>query len=90
MPRVYLPALLRPLVGGASSVEVTGATLRAVIQDLDRRFPGVGDRVIETGAVRPDVLVAINADETRDLDAPVPADGEVHILPAIAGGAGGG
>ena len=31
-------------------------------------------------------MVAIDADEVRDLDAPVPAGSEVHILPAIAGG----
>ena len=41
MPTVFLPALLRPLAGGASSVEADGATLRAVIDDLDRQHPGL-------------------------------------------------
>lgn len=86
MPRVLIPALLRPLAGGASSVEVAGTTLRAVIDDLERQHPGLRDRVIEAGAFRPDVMIAIDADEVRDLDAPVASGSEVHILPAIAGG----
>ena len=86
MPRVLLPSLLRPLAENASSVDVDGATLRAVIDALDRRFPGIGARIVDAGEIRPDVMIAIGADETRDLDAPVAADGEVHILPAIAGG----
>jgi molybdopterin converting factor small subunit len=31
-------------------------------------------------------MIAIGADETRDPDAPVAADAEIHLLPAIAGG----
>lgn len=87
MAVVRLPGLLQPLAGGASTVEADGATLRDVFDDLERRYPGIGVRIIEAGEIRPDVMIAINADEVRDLDAPVPADGEVHILPAIAGGA---
>jgi molybdopterin synthase sulfur carrier subunit len=86
MPRVLLPALLRPLAGGASSVDASGATLRAVIEDLDRQFPGLRDRIVDAGTIRPDVMIAVGSDEVRDLDAPVPNGSEVHILPAIAGG----
>jgi sulfur-carrier protein len=86
MPRVFLPALLRPLAGGASSVEASGTTLRDVIENVDHQHPGLRERIIEAGAIRPDVMIAIDADEVRDLDAPVAADSEIHILPAIAGG----
>ncbi|MHB8682712.1 MAG: MoaD/ThiS family protein [Dehalococcoidia bacterium] len=86
MPRVLLPALLQPLAGGASSVAASGATLRTVIEDLDRQCPGLRDRIVDAGAIRPDVMIAIDADEVRDLDAPVSAGSEVRILPAIAGG----
>jgi molybdopterin synthase sulfur carrier subunit len=86
MPTVLLPALLRALAGGASSVEASGTTLRAVIEDLDRQFPGLRDRIVDVGMIRPDVMIAVDADEVRDLDAPVPNGSEVHILPAIAGG----
>ena len=87
MAVVRLPGLLQPLAGGASTVEADGATLREVFADLERRYPGIGARIIEAGEIRPDVMIAIDADEVRDLDALVPPGGEVHILPAIAGGA---
>ena len=86
MPRVHLPALLRPLAGDTSSVLVEASTVRGVIDALDRRFPGMGDRLIEKGAIRPEIIIAIAGDETRDLSAAVAADADVHILPAIAGG----
>lgn len=86
MVTVRLPASLQPLADGAARVESDGATLRAVIDDLDRRFPGIAERLLEAGAVRGDVMIAVGSDETRDLDAPLPDDSEVHILPAIAGG----
>ena len=86
MVTVRLPASLQPLAGGAASVQSGGATLRAVIDDLERHFPGMGERLVEAGAVRGDVMIAVGSDETRDLDAPLPDGAEVHILPAIAGG----
>jgi molybdopterin converting factor small subunit len=86
MATVFLTALLRPLAGGASSVQTDGATLRAVLVDLERRHPGLTGRIIDEGVIRPDVMVAVGADEVRDLNAPVAPTDEVHILPAIAGG----
>ena len=86
MPKVLLPALLRPFADGASSVDTSGATLRAVINDLVRQFPALQDRIVDAAEIRPDVMVAIDADEVRDLDALVSQASEVHILPAIAGG----
>jgi molybdopterin converting factor small subunit len=86
MPTVRLPSLLHPLTGGASSVEANGTTLRALIADLDRRFPGLGERVLDSDMLRSDVMLAVGSDEVRDLDVAVPDDAEVHILPAIAGG----
>jgi len=86
MATVFIPAVLRPLVGGVSTVEASGDVLRDVLADLDRQHPGILDRIVENGAFRPEVFVAIGSEEAFGLDAPVPAGAEVHILPAIAGG----
>ena len=86
MAVVWLPSLLRPLAGGASTVRAAGATLREVIDDLDRQHPGLRDRLIEGGAIRSEVALAIGSEEVSDLNAAVSDDTEVHILPAIAGG----
>ena len=86
MPTVRIPSLLQSLTAGVAEVEATGATLLAVIDDVDRQFPGIRDRVIEGQAIRQDVMIFIDGDEASDLDAPVPSASEVHLLPAIAGG----
>ena len=86
MTAVHLPAVLRPLAGGASTVEASGATLRALVADLERQYPALAGRVVDSVGLRPEVFLAINNEEAFGLDQPVPAGAEVHILPAIAGG----
>jgi molybdopterin converting factor small subunit len=78
--------MLQPLAGGFAAVEANGETLRAVLDDLERQFPGLGERIIEAGAIRADVILAVGTDEVRDLDTLIPSDTEVYIAPAIAGG----
>ena len=41
---VYIPALLQALTGGRSAVEVEGGTVGEVIDNLERLWPGIGDR----------------------------------------------
>jgi molybdopterin converting factor small subunit len=83
---VFIPALLRPLASGAAKVQATGTTLQDVLDDLERQHPGILARVVDGGAFRPEVFVAIDGNEAFGLDAPVSPTAEVHILPAIAGG----
>ncbi|MGB2695287.1 MAG: MoaD/ThiS family protein [Dehalococcoidia bacterium] len=88
MTVVWIPALLRPLAGGAETVRVSGATLREVIEDLDRQHPGLRDRLLENGLIRPEIALAVGSDAVSDLNASVADESEVHILPAISGGSG--
>jgi molybdopterin converting factor small subunit len=83
---VYLPSTLRPLAGGASTSPAAGATLRDVLDDLERQHPGIRERILDETGIRPDVMIAVGSDEVRDLNAPVGESSEVHILPAISGG----
>ena len=87
MPRVYIPALLRPLTGGCAEVEVEGATVRQIVANLEARYPGLQDRLVEGGRLRPNISVAVN-DEISPLGlmAAVPPSGEVHFITAIRGG----
>ena len=86
MAVVYLSAVLRPLAGGAQQVNATGSTVRGVIEDLVRQFPALSDRIIDEAGTRPEILLAVGADEIFDLNSPVAPDSEVHVLPAMAGG----
>ncbi|MEI6364994.1 MAG: MoaD/ThiS family protein [Actinomycetes bacterium] len=87
---VSIPTILRTYTAGAKSVEATGATLGAVINDLEAQFPGIADRLVDAGSLRRFVNIYINDEDVRFLggiDAEV-ADGDnVTVLPAVAGGA---
>ncbi len=87
---VRIPTTLRPMAGGASTVQVEGATLAEVITNLEAAHPGFRDRLLdESGALRKFVNVFVADDDVRylqGLDTPVPAGETVSIIPAVAGG----
>jgi molybdopterin synthase sulfur carrier subunit len=89
MPRVYIPTPFRDLTGGQGHVPADGATIAELIVDLDRRYPGLGDRICEAGAVRHHVNVFVNGQEMRCLQGEAtrlgPED-EVAFIPALMGG----
>lgn len=87
MIRVWIPSPLRDLFGGATTVEVPGATLREVFRELDARAPGFYERVVEDDHVRPELAIAINGDASGfPLFQVVPDGSEIAIIPAISGG----
>ncbi len=87
---IRIPTTMRPLSGGASTVQVEGATLRDVLQALDAAHPGFGERLFDdSGALRKFVNVFVADDDVRYLDGlgtPVPDGETVSIIPAVAGG----
>jgi molybdopterin converting factor small subunit len=86
---VRVAALLHTYTGGASVVTATGATLGEVLDDLDRRFPGLRFRVVdEQDRLRPHVRFFLNGADARDVAAPVRDGDEIYIVGALSGGAG--
>jgi molybdopterin converting factor small subunit len=87
MPKVLLRPPLRELAGGQSALEIEGATLREVISKLEASHPKLTGWVVdERGRVRPHVTLFLNG-ERAGLEAPVSATDQIHVLPAISGGA---
>lgn len=87
MPRVFIPPLLRDAAGGIADIDVEGATVRQIIAALETRYPGIRDRICTGDQLRPGLAVAINGTVSPiGLLQKVPADAEVHFLPAIGGG----
>jgi sulfur-carrier protein len=87
---IRIPTTLRPLSGGASTVQVDAGTLREVLAALDAAHPGFGDRLLDDeGTLRKFVNVFVADDDVRyldGLDTPVPEGETVSIIPAVAGG----
>ena len=88
--RVRIPTPLRRFTGGSEEVNVSGATIAAVVGDLERQYPGIKERICdEEGKVRRFVNLYVNGDDIRflsELDTPIKDGDEISIVPAIAGG----
>ena len=87
---VRIPTILRTYTDGAKQVEGTGATLDELLADLDHKYGGLRDRLIDGGSLRRFVNVYLNDEDVRfigGLSAPVTDGATVTVLPAVAGGA---
>jgi sulfur-carrier protein len=88
--KVRIPTPLRKLTNNEELVEVNAATIGDAIAELQSRYPGIKERLLdETGAVRRFVNVYVNEEDIRFLQNQQTRlkDGdEVSIIPAIAGG----
>jgi sulfur-carrier protein len=87
---VRIPTILRTYTGGQKSVEGSGATLDELFADLDGRYGGLRERLIDDSGVRRFVNVYLNDEDVRflgGLSAAVSDGDTVTVLPAVAGGA---
>jgi molybdopterin synthase sulfur carrier subunit len=87
---IRVPRELRAYCEGAAELTLSAPSVRAVLDELERRHPSLYSGICdETGAVRRHVNLFVNTDHVRDRDgldtALVPGD-EVVILPAVSGG----
>ncbi|CAB4636933.1 MAG: molybdopterin synthase sulfur carrier subunit [Actinobacteria bacterium] len=86
---IRIPTILRPYTKDQKSVQAEGANLGSLIADLDANYPGIGERLLENGALRRFINIYINDEDVRflgSLDAQVKDGDSVTILPAVAGG----
>ena len=87
MATVFIPSLMQGLTGGDETVEVEGATVREIVKNLDERYPGMKDRLVDKFRIKPNISVAVDGEVTPlGILEKVGEDSEVHFLPAIGGG----
>ncbi|MCW2848086.1 MAG: cysO 2 [Marmoricola sp.] len=95
---VRIPTILRTYTNGEKSVEASGATLTALIDDLEANHPGLKDRLLETKSdgdgeakidLRRFVNLYVNDEDVRftgGLETALNDGDQVVVLPAVAGG----
>lgn len=86
---VRIPAALRTLTGGADEVKAAGATVGDVIEDLEKRHPGLKDRLLDDKGVRRFINIYVGEEDVRftgGLGTELKAGEPISIIPAIAGG----
>lgn len=87
MSIVHVPSPLYSYTKNRSEVDADGATLGAVLEDLERRYPGIRFRLVdEQDRIRPTILFYVKGQVTRSLTQAVAAADEVHIIAALSGG----
>jgi molybdopterin synthase sulfur carrier subunit len=88
--RVRVPTPLRKFTKGADEVDAEAATVVALVDDLERQFPGIKERICdENGKVRRFVNVYVNGDDIRflqNMETSIKDGDSISIVPAIAGG----
>jgi MoaD family protein len=86
---VKIPTQLRAATGGASEVEVDGATVGEVLDAVFAAHGDLRERITQDGDLRRFVNVYVSGEDIRfqdGLDTELSDGDEVTILPAVAGG----
>jgi len=89
MPRIYIPPAMQSLTAGKEVVQVPGATVRQVVNNLEREFPGIKEKLYdpEEDSLLAGLAVTIDGEVGQlGLLERLEENSEVHFLPAIAGG----
>ena len=84
--KVLIPS---PLLSYTRTREIraSGESLRAVMEDLDRQFPGIRFRMIdEQDRIRPHIRIFVNGSQVDALDQPLTSTDAIQIIQALSGG----
>jgi molybdopterin converting factor small subunit len=87
--RIHIPTPLRQHTEGQAVVDGRGPTVKALLDHLGERFPGIAGRLFENGQLRRFVNVYLNDEDIRYLDnlgTAIKDGDELSIIPAVAGG----
>jgi molybdopterin synthase sulfur carrier subunit len=88
--KVRIPTPLRKLTAEQAEVESGGGTIREILDDLEKQFPGFKERMCDdNGELRRFVNVYVGEEDIRfleGLDTKIPEGELVSIIPAVAGG----
>ena len=84
--QVLIPSSLRSYTS-ATWVQARGSSLAEVLEDLDRKFPGLRFRMVdEQDRLRPHMRVFVDGQAVHDLAQPLRPDVDVNIVQALSGG----
>lgn len=86
---VRIPTPLRTLTGGNDEVKAAGGSVGEVIEDLEKNYPGLRDRLLDAKGVRRFVNIYVGEEDIRflqGLETALKGGEQISIVPAIAGG----
>lgn len=90
MATVRIPTPLRTLTGGKDEVEASGATIAELVENLESKYPGIRDRLLDEKGVRRFINIFVGDEDIRFLEGlktELKGNEQISVVPAIAGGA---
>ena len=87
MAKIFIPTMLQSMTAGVKQVDLDARNVRQIIERLEELYPGMKDRLVEDGEIRPNLAIAIDGDVAiMGMLEKVEENSEVHFVPAIGGG----
>jgi len=87
LAKIFIPTMLQSLTAGVKQVDLDARNVRQIIERLEELYPGMKDRLLEDGEIRPNLAIAIDGDVAiMGMLEKVGENSEVHFVPAIGGG----
>jgi MoaD family protein len=86
---VNIPTILRPLTDNQRRVELSGTTVRDIIENLEQQYAGIKEKLLAGEQVHRFINIYVNDDDirfTQGLATPVREGDSMTILPSVAGG----
>ena len=84
---VFVPTMLQTMTNGVKQIDMEADNVRQVIDRLETLYPGIKDRLVESGQIRSNLAVAIDGEVARmGLLEKIGEAREIHFVPAIGGG----
>jgi|SRR5688572_23926300 sulfur-carrier protein len=84
---IFIPTPLRSYTKELARVEVSGETLAAMLENLNRKYPGIRFRIIdEQDQIRTHIKIFVNREQAQSLSVPLNKSDEVLIICALSGG----
>lgn len=87
MPKVWVPSPMRDVTEGRHTLDIPGATVREVLDNLVALYPQARERLLQPdGSLQPHFVLLADGTEVVSRDAPLKPDSELVITPALGGG----
>ena len=87
MAKVFIPSLMQKLTAGQDILDINGATVREIIENLEQNYPGIKVRLVDKYKMKSNISVAVDGEVSPlGLLEKVSANSEVHFIPAVGGG----
>jgi len=87
LAKVFIPSLMQKLTDGQDILDIKGATVREIIENLEQNYPGIKVRLVDKYKMKSNISVAVDGEVSPlGLLEKVSENSEVHFIPAVGGG----